>query len=499
MGIAPCPNNIPISTLQQHASISSTSSSWDFIFDSMPTSSYQLSPGEIKNFATFDQIDHPLFDKTVATQFTLDLGIAFSPFNGDFRPEFLKSRIDEMVNVLNEIDLTKLEGKEKKAQRIASELIALALFPPILENGQTLAVLSFNKTLTSLRMLQDGKLVDQISGRYFFDGLESEDGIPNGRIPPTAVQKLYLISRLNLKNTDETNGFFDLIYNSADLDCFLKNSRVHVPQVYRQTCVATAHNLFFQRRLGTPVEMLQATKECLKPLDSYIKTESKDTNVENDAKKTRANGILEVVLKEIAELQKQLPQDEYSQNDPLAIASMTRDWNFMMQSLATVLNPENPKAYTRLYNPDYFAASSALGALTTAISQILGQGPSNKEIWIGLTPVEMQTIGDRFLSLGQRKYLCRKTNQGIELCEKTFNELENEEIWETVYNHNGSLMTLCKKTTSHLIFIESGFTPEGKRCFFINDPMRKQEVVLMEEFKNHFSSYDINIYSYDEI
>lgn len=450
------------------------------------------------NAILFNQIASPLFDKRAAIKFLADMGVAFRPFNGKIGEKL----VVQMIGMINETMGTSchLGPNGAKTKQLASELIALALFPPLIENGQPLAVLSFDMTLACLKQLVQGNLLDRIDSRYFAIAQPSENSTLGERIKPT-VQKLYLISRLNLLDKTETSGFVDLVFHSPDLFSFLKNARIHVPQAYRQTCVATAHCLYFQRRLGTIAEMVHATHAALQPIRLIMNEKLRAPNSNGSTPNiARSQVMLDTIYQQIAELKQKLSQkDDESTTTPLAIAQMTREWNFMMQNIATILDPEKPKNYSPLYKPDYFALSSVLSAISTKIAQYAFQGIPDSEIWIGLTKNEMKNLGNRFLRLTEPKYICRSDFQE-ETLGKTLEISQEEDVWNEIYLCNGSLLNKSEKTTgaSHLIFVEAGFTAAGEKCFFINDPTRAQEVVLMNAFKKHFANFYTEIYAYKE-
>ncbi len=431
---------------------------------------------ELKNLA------HPLFDLEEALSFSKKISQEFrAPIISATTERLQKMQI--IQKILDEIEIQDNEPLVEQKRKLVSDLIALALYPPLLENGQTLSMLSFDKTLDCLTKITNIEQLktfpDYFHGNY------------------TVAQKLYLLSQLNMARPYREKGgeLQEKIFHSSYLKDFLSNSRIHVPQIYRQTCVSASHNLYLQRRLATIAEMLTVAKESWKTCKNGL------NDLTNEAAQKQAyqvlwgkgptkeeyiRAVLQRIERDINNLEKESRQIVASHSPKgQEIAGLTRKWNFIMQDIATLADPQNPRIFSYQFIPDWYRTSAVLSEITTQINQLAPGGALNQERWRAIRSADLQKQSAPIFETGYKKLVYRHEAQDP-AAGPSLEEISIDSIWSKIADKNGCMIDFIYfPAGGHTIFVAAGYNPvNGSKSFFIHDPMSfTVETLSLHEFE----------------
>lgn len=422
---------------------------------------------------TLHSFKSPLIEVDLGMQFAVSLQKEFGALHLD--SEALHSQILMINSTLSELQTLENSPDFRKMQKIITEIVVFALFPPLLKDGTSLTLFNQSKLLT---LLKDPALINKISLNYFEN--------------PTIYQKILMFSHLNFSNEAilrelREERLFNAIANSPSLPLFLLGNRTHSPQVYRQTCIGTAHNLYFQRHCGTLAELLMLSKKTKEEIENRLSlmsegerkapayevnsgiAPSKEDFVRNVLKKT------EMGLQEIEKAAFQLATKENCSSKE--IVDLVQKWNFRMQDLETIYNPKAPRIYNEQYLPHYYYLSAALSEISNQLEKIFPNSPLNQARWKSLNKEDMQELGEKCLGS-----LSREPIYGHEYSEvdaPLFQEISGEKIWKRVRENNGCLLDFLdfggrQASSGHTILVTAEFDGE-KKFFVLYDPMKSKE------------------------
>ncbi len=400
------------------------------------------------------------------------------------REEQIKRIVILLSEIANHLDQDP-SADEGKLKDLITDLVIVALYPPRMENGMPYGVISSDKLMSILNQLkQNPACLDSKLPKEYFEEEKK----------PSIYQTLLLLSHFNFCNLDSSlvkAALFQNIYNSPALPLFLANARVHVPQTYRQTCIGTAHNLYFQQHCSTIAEMLFVSRLTIQKIKQQIDAMSQNERQapafavnygSAPVKEEYANKILALAEETQANIEKEtILLSSQAEPDPKKIANLTRQWNFLMQDLAMIIDPVDPRVYGHQYFPDHYYISAVLNATFTGLGKIAPGQPANQAIWKALKQNKLQELGGEALGNNDKKlakqYVYRNSFSGSKA--PLLNETTIEAVWQQVHEHNGAILDISYvgngSANGHTIFIAAGF--DGQERFFeIYDPMDCQTV-----------------------
>jgi len=264
------------------------------------------------------------------------------------------------------------------------------------------------------------------------------------------------------------------------------------------------HNLWFQRQCGTVLEMLMISKEAVQvtmnKFNQLSNTERQAPAYEvisGQAPTTEdyVRQVLVTIMERIESLESKVLSTTLTQHpSSQAIAQLTREWNFMMQDIDTILDPKKPRVYSYQYLPDYYYTSAVLSAVLTQTGQFIPGSPKANDRWKALSQANLQKLGETFFGEQTKSYVYRHGYQD-EKAGPELHQVQIDRIWQTVNEQNGCFIdfNFLTKGSGHTIFVAAGFDEQqGAKVFDIYDPMVNQSKrVNLKEFKQFINeSYE---------
>jgi len=404
----------------------------------------------------------PYFDTQIATSFVKNLEKSFGEVEIGSEERWNES-LERLMAVLKSNPL------DPKKKQFVSEMIAYTLHPPMLGNGTALRFLSFDKLLA---LLQTKDLFEKVDPRYF-----AED--------TTIDQKLLLLSYLNFtdpKKLLKEGSLSNKMLGSIHLHTFLIHHHLHAPQTYRQTCIGAAHNLHFQRHSGTIAELLfiaQNTMDYIEDSLSKIPSEKKQEPAyttyvgKAPTKEEFVTTILKEAKKRITELETQVEKlMTPPEKNTKEIATLSRQWNFIMQDLETILDPEKPRIYSSQLFPDQYYVSALFSVVFTGLGQFMPAGAKLSDRWISLNREKLKDVSKREFGMSEKKLVYKHSYNDSDA--PTLNELKGGKLWKQVHDLGGAFIDYTsisgQHTTGHTVYVEAVLIQDAE-MFILYDSM----------------------------
>ncbi|MCC5832458.1 MAG: hypothetical protein JJU12_05375 [Chlamydiales bacterium] len=428
-------------------------------------------------------LKHPVFDAKKAEEFAFQMekefeGLALSD-------DGIRQRRIEAVRVC--LDHIKGDRFSEKEVHLLSELITLALYPPLTPNGNPFSIISpdqLNKLLESIRNEGSNQLFELLDPRY-------------SREECSLSQKILFLSHLNFSEPKfleeiRKSPIYQAISQSPSLHHFLINMPIHVPQAYRQTCISTAHTLWIQQKCGTIAEMLFVAKNAVKSIEKKLESLDEEelrskayevTLGTPPTKEAYVKKVLEAVKEKITSLEERaLLTGKEASADPASIAQLTRECNFIMQDISTVLNPKNPRVYNYQYLPDFYYLSAIFSSLATPIGTLVPGTAENKDRWKPLSQNELQQLVEVYFGKRKKEYVYR--NEWLDpSVAPALEELSPEEMWNKVAEGGGAFLDLTFFPYSgHTMFVAVSYDEKSQeKSYYLFDPMKSAPVKMSAE------------------
>jgi hypothetical protein len=437
----------------------------------------------------FSVLSHKFFELKKVKKFISQMEKEFG-YTTLLNDQLRQQQIKLIKIALERIDLSPQDALFKEKQLLITELITLALCPPLMPNGSALTIISFDKLMECLKQLEKEpqSVIKQLDPRYF-----QEDN--------TSSQKIYLLSHLNFSNPKaikhiQESSIYETLYYSPALPLFLMNTRIHVPQTYRQTCIGTAYNLWFQRKCGTISEMLVVAKEAVELTQNKLnQINFRDRQspayqvIQGQAptKEAYVNHVLNTVNKRLKVLEEKAQAlAKMNSPNPQAVSQLTREWNFIMQDIDMILDPNNPRVFSYQYLPNHYYLSAALSAILTGAGQFISGNPKVEDRWRAICQTDLQQFAEVFFGKQKKNYVYRHEYLDS-LVAPTLQEISTDQIWNKLMEEGGCFLDFTFFPFSgHTMFVTANFDNiHKKKVFDLYDPMDNMVVQMSQEkFKN---------------
>ena len=452
-------------------------------------------------------INHPLVDIETVKKFATELnGISNLVIGNDDVER--RAKINKLQEILKKINPAQqnTDNEWMLQQKLVSHLVLLALYPLTLKNGACYFPLSFDKIKACLKQL-DQPLSTRIDPRFF-----QNDAI-------RVEQKLYLLSQMNLPfslvKSINQSPLHQEMYQSFHLSDFLLGHQVHVPQLYRQTCISTAFNHYFQKRLPTIVEMIEIAQRSIAYVTEKLENLSKD--VLEEAAYTVKNGsaptkqeygkmLLDQIKTNFDVLATQGKETLFDNKiSPEKIANLTIKWNFLMQQIAMLLDPANPKVFHYQYFPNNYKVSAVLAEFIGRVKLLVSNGPDSSQYWRSIYRSDLATLGKKMFAFNDIQMIFRNPFQDPSIGPLLKN-ISIDQIWEHVSHNNGAMidqMPLELGDTGHSFYAEASFHKKNgvdEQVFILYDSMSdRAKRYSLEEFATFLNQKDTSscMYTFD--
>ncbi len=451
----------------------------------------------------------PLLDETSSQDKLLELiscygQVADESGLPDFSKEgviaYLCQSIDATLKEMHPNEEDKEIYQQKK--ELLRDMILTTAYPPLV-NKMPIRILTTDRLIELLNEIvqrdpEMGKAFAAVGGEAYFSSETSQ------------YQKLLLLSHLNITDRSMVaanfeQDLFQKVYNSPKLSQFLIQTRIHVPQTYRQTCVGTSYNMFLQRQCGSIAELLMLAKEAIRltqeNLEKLDKANPKAlaepayevTLGTAPTKKAFAEGILETTEQQIKALEEKAINVAKlgDRATPEQIAELTREWNFAMQYLATVMNPLQPVIVSTQVVPDAYKFSAVLSAFATGLTTLLPGQPTVSSRWkhgiqsSAIDPINKAVFGNNGMALIQDQYTWSNIQDFL-----NNGQITVDKIWDLIHSTGGGLLSFVSSRPGgggHTVFFETAML-DGKKTFYVLDPMTsKAQSFTTDEFTKYLN------------
>lgn len=400
-----------------------------------------------------EKMNHPLFDSNRALELCKQMQEQFGALAEN------KEAIKQWEMIAEQLNRLPMDSPLKP---ILTDLVTVTLLPPTYPNGQVRSIMSLDKLLSLLKDVANEK---DLSSWALIQGLKD---------PTSLMQRLQALSLLNfpdhLIRRVCSEPIYQAVINSPNLETFWLNAIIHVPQVYRQTCVGAAHHLFLQSQSGTVAELIGMAKETIEMIENRFQTLSpaQKQKLAFEVNYGKALTVDQLVSQVLVDSKNKLATLTHKALDlasaksavsPPEIASLTREWNFLMQDLDTILDPENPRVFSYQYLPDTYYVSAALSAILTGIGQLLPNSPIISERWVGLEHSSLRKLCENLIGVQRKQYVHRHEYSGGAQGTPILTQLTPQSIWTNLNAHGGGFVDFDyisgKGVSGHTIFVKA--------------------------------------------
>jgi hypothetical protein len=166
------------------------------------------------------------------------------------------------------------------------------------------------------------------------------------------------------------------------------------------------------------------------------------------------------------------------------MAALTRDWNFAMQLLESILDPKHPVIVSTQVLPDYYGMSAVISAVGTAVGSLAPGQPALQARW-------EHSVSSEQLSAFQKKIfgLEDMVQLGEDLYSivtdlKVTKKITLDQVWHAVHRAGGGLLNLSgimAGGSGHMTFLEAQVVGSDP-VFKLHDPMKGVQTYSKEEF-----------------
>lgn len=426
------------------------------------------------------KISHPSFDNKRALDLFKEL-IKNAP-DAQISPKIDKN----WLSVSAALDLVESKIKGLDAQQhvvlrsLITDLVTGVLFPICDTTGNQRQLMPLNHLVDVLHLISDDPVKFISDRKWILDDLAKN---------PPYQQRIHLLFLFNFTNPDLIRQFFNnptfrAINSSPHLEKLIINSNTHVPQIYRQTCRGTVHNLLYQQHCGTISEMLALSHTLSDQISDRLSKASRD-DLDAPAFKTSygkaitkemfANRVLDGTKEKIQILeQKAVALAGSKICTAEQVEALTREWNFIMQDLETIQDPLHPRIYDKQFIPNMYYVSAALNVVTTWVSQLMPGQPLVAERWVSLDNEKLYEIGKASFGLPQRSYLYRQASEELNPANTPTN-LTPLQIWEELDRRGGGILEFFYLggnigSSGHAMFVKASLA-YGDPVVELWDPM----------------------------
>lgn len=318
---------------------------------------------------------------------------------------------------------------------------------------------------------------------------------------PTATiyQKLYDISLLNIENRMlvqqiRMSDLHIAMRKLAYLPFFLQGNKTHAPQYYRQTCKGECFNYHMQNRSGTIVELLQMGRSIVnfaRNRLSQLPLEKRNTPayVTHTGKAPTlaqyTNDKIHQVEEQFNEIQRRLTSLLSNGSDTTEIENLVKNWNFSMQTLESVIDPNQTMVLNTQIIPSHYNISAVASALGTGMTSIIPSQPTVAARWThDVSQNALRELNSAIFNQSKSKILGGEI-YGYNLKEAIeMNQMNMDTLWDEIYFHGGGYFNLSASQqggSGHATFLKAQIDDRGQKTFTWSDPMHAVLQVLSSD------------------